>query len=279
MAYKTLMTALTDPDHCSGVLRQLGQLAMDFDAHAQALCIGVDRSPTGYYQPGGETVILQLALEQAQTDAAALSETATAALEAAGVRFGAETIVQSLAGLGNAVAERTQFADLVVMPLPYGTGKGEDLRMSVEAALFGGRSPVLVLPDQADPSKGFRTIVVAWDESSEAMAAIRQSLPLLQAGDTVRIVMVEPPVHGPGRADPGGQLSRMLDRHGVSCEVDILSRTMPRTSDVLLRHVTDTGADLLVMGAYGHSRLREAILGGTTRNMLENAPIPVFMAH
>jgi nucleotide-binding universal stress UspA family protein len=71
----------------------------------------------------------------------------------------------------------------------------------------------------------------------------------------------------------------MLSRHGVSCEIDVLSKSLNRVSDVLNRHITDTGADLLVMGAYGHSRFREAILGGATRNMLEHATVPVFMAH
>ncbi len=71
----------------------------------------------------------------------------------------------------------------------------------------------------------------------------------------------------------------MLSRHGARCEIDVLSRTMPKISDILNRHATDTGADMVVMGAYGHSRFREAILGGATRYMLEQATIPVLMAH
>ena len=71
----------------------------------------------------------------------------------------------------------------------------------------------------------------------------------------------------------------MLVRHGVKAEITVLAKTMPRVSDVLLRHARDMNADMIVMGAYGHSRFREAILGGATRNMLENAKIPVLMAH
>ena len=62
-------------------------------------------------------------------------------------------------------------------------------------------------------------------------------------------------------------------------EIDVLSKSMPRVSDVLLRHAQDTDAEMIVMGAYGHSRFRESILGGATRHMLEQAEIPVFMAH
>ena len=105
------------------------------------------------------------------------------------------------------------------------------------------------------------------------------ALPLLQAAHLVNIAVIDPPQHGPERSDPGGMLCQMLVRHGVKAEVSVLARSMPRISDVLNRHVRDMDADMLVMGAYGHSRFREAILGGATRNMLEMAEVPVLMAH
>jgi nucleotide-binding universal stress UspA family protein len=95
----------------------------------------------------------------------------------------------------------------------------------------------------------------------------------------VQIVVVDPPAHGPERSDPGGHLCQLLVRHGVKAEVSVLARTLPHVSDVLARQLRDLDADLLVMGAYGHSRFREAILGGTTRDMLANAEVPVFLAH
>ncbi|WP_297341387.1 universal stress protein, partial [Pseudophaeobacter sp.] len=101
----------------------------------------------------------------------------------------------------------------------------------------------------------------------------------LTAADLVRIVVIDPPQHGPERSDPGGMLAQMLARQGVKCEIDVLSKTMPRVSDILIRHAADTDAGMIVMGAYGHSRFREAILGGATRNMLENATVPIFLAH
>ena len=72
---------------------------------------------------------------------------------------------------------------------------------------------------------------------------------------------------------------KYLRQHGVKAEVSVLAKSLPRVSDVLARQVRDLDADLLVMGAYGHSRFREAILGGATRNMLEQAEVPVFLAH
>ena len=95
----------------------------------------------------------------------------------------------------------------------------------------------------------------------------------------VDVAIIDPPTHGPDRSDPGGQLSQMLVRHGVRAQVSVLAKTMPRVSDILCRHCGDKNADLLVMGAYGHSRFRESILGGATRNMLENSEVPVLLAH
>lgn len=279
MIYKSLLTVLTDPDWVETPLAQIVELAEANDAHAYALCIGVDRSPHGYYEAGGNALLLQQALDQAQEEASVLVSKAEALLAPSGIRWATERGVSALAGMGELVANRARFSDLVVMPLPYGKGKGSDMEVAVEAALFGGRAPVLVMPDDAKPVSDFKTVIVAWNEGVEAMAAVRKSLPILRAADLVRIVTVGPATHRTDQTDPGGMLSQMLARHGVTCEVDVLGKTLPRTSDVLNRHVTDTGADMLVMGAYGHSRLREAILGGTTRNMLENATVPVLMAH
>ena len=145
--------------------------------------------------------------------------------------------------------------------------------------MFEGRAPVLVVPDDATLSGQPKTVMAAWNESVEALTAMRMALPFLMSADLVRIVIIDPPQHGPERSDPGGLLSQMLARHGVTCEIDVLSKTMTRVSDVLNRHATDTGSEMIVMGAYGHSRFREAILGGATRNMLEQAKVPVFMAH
>ena len=111
------------------------------------------------------------------------------------------------------------------------------------------------------------------------MTATRRALPLLKQADAVIITVIDPPAHGPERSDPGGLLCQMLVRHGVKAEVSVLAKSLPRVSDVLARQVRDLDADLLVMGAYGHSRVREAILGGATRNMLEQAEVPVFLAH
>jgi nucleotide-binding universal stress UspA family protein len=165
------------------------------------------------------------------------------------------------------------------LPKPYGPGLPADAPIIVEAAMFQGNAPVIVLTKDAAPKAHPEKVVIAWNESAEALVSIRRALPLLVSATAVNIVMVAPDRHSADAADPGAELSKMLARHGVSVEVSILPQTLTRVSEVIARHVSDQNADLLVMGAYGHSRFREAILGGATRNMLEHAEVPVFMAH
>jgi nucleotide-binding universal stress UspA family protein len=279
MAYKSLLTVLTDIRLADNTLAQLIALTEAQDGHAEALCLGVDRTQTGYYYAGANAMILQETLSRAQSEASEITAHAKGVLGQSGVRWSAEEGICQFSDLGRHVAQRARFSDLVVLPRPYGAERGGEVEAVVEAAMFEGQAPVLVIPDDHSPQSSFKTVMVGWNEGSEALSAIRRAMPLLQAADLVRIVIIDPPSHGPERSDPGGMLSQMMARHGVKCEIDVLSKTMTRISDVLNRHALDTEADLLVMGAYGHSRFREAILGGATRNMLEQAKLPVFMAH
>jgi len=279
MAYKSLLTIMTETQTAKAALDQMAALADAQDAHAEALCLGVDRSQTGYYYAGANALILQETLTRANAEADELLAFAQDHLGKAGIRWSAENGVAQIADLGRHVAHRARFSDLVILPHPYGENRGAEAEPIVEAAMFEGHAPVLVVPDAAQPFKVPRNIMIGWNESIEAMRAVRRALPFLKQADLVRIVVIDPPRHGPDRSDPGGMLSQMLARHGVKCEIDVLSKTMTRVSDILKRHASDTETDMIVMGAYGHSRFREAILGGATRNMLEQSAVPVFMAH
>lgn len=279
MAYKTLLTVLTNTALADTPLNQIIALAEAQDAHAEALCLGVDRTQTGYYYAGANAMILQETLLRSQSEAEETLAYASTILEKSGVRWSAEQGVAQIADVGRHVAHRSRFADLVVLLRPYGKDRSIEAEPIVEAALFEGHAPVLIVPDDSAPLAKPKSILVAWNESVEAMTAIRRALPFLQQAELVRIVVIDPPTHGPDRSDPGGMLSQLLARHGVRCEIDVLGKTLTRVSDVLNRHAVDTAADMIVMGAYGHSRFREAILGGATRNMLEQAQVPVFMAH
>lgn len=279
MDYKTLLCVMTDLEIAGPSLSQAMALAQGFDAHLDVLGLGVDRSQTGYFYGGADALLIQDMLHRAYEEAEQIRTSAEALLSKSGLRWGCDTGVAQLADLGRHISGRARFSDLVVVPKPYGKNRGVELEPTLEAALFEGQAPVLMVPEGDSPMGAAKTICLAWNESAEALVAARAALPFLKAAERVHVVVVDPPAHGPNRSDPGGLLSQYLSRHGVNAQVDVLSKTQPRVSDVLLRHATDTDADLVVMGAYGHSRFREAILGGATRNMLEQAHLPVFLAH
>lgn len=279
MAYKSLLTVVIDTKIAKPALEKAIAIARAEDAHLDVLCIGVDRTQTGYYYAGASAVFQQEVIEKAKQEAAEAEKFASEILQNADIKWSLDKAVAQMAGLGRLVAHRARFNDLVILPRPYGKGCGQEQEVIVESALFEGNVPTLVVPPKTQGAEEEKRIIVAWNESSEAMSAVRAALPALIAADSVNIVVIDPPQHGPDRSDPGGALSQMLVRHGVKAEITVLAKTMPRVSDVLLRHARDMDADMLVMGAYGHSRFREAILGGATRNMLENASVPVMMAH
>ena len=281
MSYKSILTIVTSAEHAEGAIRAAAAIAREQDGHLDILALGVDRTQVGYSYVGGGAVLLQAAMDRAEADALDIETAVQAVLkgEEPDLRVSVETGVTQIGVLTELVAQRARFADLVVLPKPYGDSRGIEAETVAEAAMFEGQAPVLIVPDGRVPSPHPQRVVVAWNQSAEALVAIRRALPLLKAADLVSVTVVDPPSHGPERSDPGGMLCQMLVRHGVKAEVAVLAKTLPRVSEILSRHARDLDADLVVMGAYGHSRFREAILGGATRSALEQTEVPILMAH
>lgn len=279
MAFKSILTITTDAGKAGGLLDAAIDLARREDAHLDVLCIGVDQTQTGYYYAGATAILTQEAYNQARDDVTRGEQVVRDRLGSEDIRWGVDTAVAQVGALGGPVGMLARFSDLVVLNKPYGEGRSYADEAILEAALFEGGAPVLVLPDKAATTEFGTRVVLAWNQSNECLRAARAAMPILKAASAVSITIIDPPAHGPERSDPGGMLSQLLARHGVHAEVSVLAKTMPKASEVLSRHARDMNADLIIMGAYGHSRFREAILGGTTRNMLESTEIPVLMTH
>ncbi|QBX35608.1 universal stress protein [Paracoccus liaowanqingii] len=278
MAYKTILTVLSDPAQIAQ-LDGAVQLAVAQDAHLDILCLGLDHSQAGYFFPGGTPYGLQEAIDSALQDARTLDAQVRRHLaRSADLRWSCEAAVAQTGGISGLVGLRARFSDLTVLASPYLKSQPGDAEVVTEAALFEGTCPVLVLPPDQPVAMPPRRVLVAWNQSTEALAAIRRALPLLREAELVELTCIDPRSSGPERSDPGGALAQMLTRHGVRAQIAVLARTASRISDEINRRALEIDADLVVMGAYGHSRLREAILGGATRNMLEQARVPVFLA-
>lgn len=279
MSYKSISTFIGSEAELNATLPAAMAFAQQQDAHLTTCLMGVDMTPAGGFYMGASPILLQETLERAQTDAEALESLARKKLDGETLRWSTESAVVQFGGLPGLVGLRSRFSDLVIQSRPYGRDTLPTQEAVVESALFEGQAAVLVIPENGLKPRFSERVVVAWNQSNEALTAVRRALPLLRLADQVCIAIVNPPAHSPERSDPGGLLTQMLARHGVRAEVSVLAKTLPRVSDVLMRHMNDIDAGLLVMGAYGHSRLREAILGGATRNVLENTEWPVFLAH
>lgn len=280
MAYKTITVIVTDEKGDAAALDAALAIAGREGAHLEVHCIGIDPARYDVMPVGATAMILESGAQEARDRADALAGWVRATIPATLTRQSVQAVVVPQLGLDGQVSRLARYADLFVTAKPYGAGRTPLQVTVLEAALFGTDAPVLIVPEGAhDYAVPFRRILVAWNESEESIAAVRAALPMLQAAEHVDIVLVDPPSHSPERSDPGGSVSVMLARHGVRAEVSILARTLPRVSEVLARFASDHGVDAMVMGAYGHSRFREAIMGGATRDTLETASLPLIMAH
>eukprot|EP01026_Neomeris_dumetosa_P024507 TRINITY_DN20386_c0_g1_i2.p2 TRINITY_DN20386_c0_g1~~TRINITY_DN20386_c0_g1_i2.p2 ORF type:complete len:124 (-),score=5.18 TRINITY_DN20386_c0_g1_i2:290-661(-) len=120
------------------------------------------------------------------------------------------------------------------------------------------------------------TVLIGWDGSREALRAVRRAMPFLVRAASVEIAIYDPDAH---QTAPGEQLATLLARHGVDVEIAVRPTVGGGVSSALTQRITEKGADLLVMGAYGHSRFREYVLGGVTRDIMESVPVPILTAH
>lgn len=273
--YKTLAVHVDDSPHIEARVRAAAQLADGFGARVMGC------AATGMSWPALVMLAGSLHVEpRAQFDAiraqarerlARFAERA----RAAGMAAPGESLVEEESRV--AMLLQSRYADLVITGQPADEVPPLD-GLPQYLALHGPR-PVLVVPRQYAGAPLTGNIVIGWNGSTQAIRAIDAALPLLQRAAGVRLVMVAP---GPEAAlnglEPGAAMAQYLAGHGVRAELVHDEGRLP-AGDALLEAAQSWGAGLLVAGAFGHSRLRELVLGGATRLLLERAPVPVLFAH
>jgi nucleotide-binding universal stress UspA family protein len=180
----------------------------------------------------------------------------------------------------DAVALQARYTDLIVIGqqnAEWPSGVYRDFERSVPLAV--GR-PVLVVPYAFERRPVGHRVLVAWNASREAARAVTDALPLLKRAGQVHVVAFEPEKSGAAHgAEPGADIALYLTRHGVKVTVSRYDAPDVDVGNQLLSRAFDLSADLIVMGAWGRSRLREFILGGVTRTLLESMTVPVLMSH
>ncbi len=170
------------------------------------------------------------------------------------------------------VAQQARLADLTIVPHPE---SGEDVSSSdaLHAVLFDSGRPVLIAPRKAPVSIGTR-VCLAWNGTAESASSVLAAMPWMQRAEAVRILSAE----GYQRRGPGApDLAAYLALHDVHADIVMFRSIGSSVGAGLLAAAHEFGCDLLSMGAYSHSRLRQLILGGVTRHVLENSDLPVMM--
>ena len=172
------------------------------------------------------------------------------------------------------LVEYARLRDLTIVPVPELYDQ-----WYAEAVIFGSGRPTLILPQSARPRPfELGTVAVAWDSSRAAARAISDAIPLLEKAKKVRVVTVLNEKHLDTKHS-AGELSKNLSRHGIDIVLDRVDAKGRPIGDVLEAYVASHAPDMLVMGAYGHSRLREFVLGGATKSMLSKPPLPIMFSH
>jgi len=184
---------------------------------------------------------------------------------------------RSLSYLNSDVAEHAHYADLAVIARVAPAAQLAGPAGLVESLVLSSGRPVIMFPPHEKATR-VRRIVVGWNARREAIRAVADALPFLVRAEAVEVLVVDPQRHPGHGQEPGADIARHLARHGTTVEVLRLSSGGEDVGRVLLSRAADFGADLLVMGAYGHSHLSEWMFGGVTRTVLREAGLPVLMS-
>jgi nucleotide-binding universal stress UspA family protein len=272
MTIKDILVLLDSTSQAAGPYAV--SVASTFDANLTAAAVVVDPT-TSIALVDTPTAFLAAALEEARAAARQVLTTFERGAQQSGVPIETEPVETAVGTTGQALGPLARHFDVAVVEQPDPDVPAER-EMMIEAALFGSGRPVLIVPYIQKPPFRLESVLVAWDGSATAARALADAMPFLEQSKRVEIVMVSDDAEDVDTT--GTRLQRHLARHGLEAEF----RRIAGADDVagaLLSHAFDAGADLMVMGGYGHSRFRELILGGATRGVLGAMTVPVLMSH
>lgn len=254
-------------------------LAKADNAHLVALAF----APSGVIPHYGAAEVMIPLPEDFLSSIKARAEAALAKVRTKAEAEGVSVETRLIRGLpidqGRQMAVHVRHVDCAVLGQPEPDEETGHLGL-IEDCLFGTGRPAVITPRQSGSVIRPQRLMAAWDGSPEATRAFNDALPFMREAGEVAVVVVNPenrPAdHG---ADPGADIALHLARHGVKAKVvQVHERGMP-IGEVLLGRAREMGSDMIVMGAYHHSRLREFVIGGATRYVLDHTHVPVFMAH
>jgi nucleotide-binding universal stress UspA family protein len=274
MALKDLMVHVGGSPASASTVEVAARLAAWHDAHLTGVHVRSFRPLSGWMDPEAARLVYEAEARRMDDEADRARQLFDRTARGAGL-----TLVEWRAVDAGLVIEalrlHARYADLTVVG--QGRDVEPDLRSLPEDLVLAAGRPVLVVPRYGDfPTIGER-VLVAWNGAPEAARAVNDALPLLRRAQTVTVLSIDP--EDAERRIPSADITLHLVRHGVKAVAAQTRGADLAVGDVLLSYAADLGADLIVAGAYGHTRLRELVLGGMTRHLLKTMTVPVFMSH
>lgn len=271
MAIKDVLVYLDNDTNCANRITATAKLCSKLDAHLAGLYSYrmLKVSPYPYaYMPNSAFDTMNDTAEQLENEAKALFADNTDAEDIAG-EF--RTVKDHLS---DALSIQSRYADLIVVPGRYGKDSNLNHDFQLAEILSVSACPVLVLPeDEPAPTQLPKRVLVAWNGSHESARVLSQALPILSQAEQVDLVSVS------SNKEEAADIAKHLARHGIQANIHPVEGSNFNAGETLLNQAMTLESELVVMGAYGHSRLRQRLLGGATEFMLGHANLPVLFSH
>lgn len=279
MVYKTILVSLNDVPRMDAMIDAAAQIAKTYDSHLIGCYVipAVTIYPeVGFASPYAVNDTRQ---QYFKTNIAVVKERFEGKLRRDGLKGEWRTVNTVYSEIAPSLMEHGRAADLIVV-----SQIAEDQMANIEpglverAVMESGR-PVLIIPQKGTLGE-IKSVVIGFNATREATRALFDGLPFLRGAKDVRVVWVDPYKERSVAGEvPGAEAAEALARHGVKATAEGLAAGGANAGEALLQHVNDLGAELLIMGAYAHSRMREYIFGGATQHVLAHANVPVLMSH
>ena len=280
MSFKTIVVSLNDVERLETVFRFAFLLARQHDAHLTGVyVIPAPQTHTDYAMYGG-VELPDPRREFFKEKADGVRQKFEAEAASHDVRVEYREVEGKSYLLASSLIDHALQADLIVASQIDPDGSSVVENDYAERLVMESGRPVLLTPFASNSKTIGTNVIVGWNATRESARATFDALPILERSNEVRLVWVNPerqPVIS-GNV-PGSEMATALARHGVKATADAVPKADLSAADVLLNRSSDVGADLIVMGAYGHSRMREFIFGGATRHLLDHMTVPVLMSH
>lgn len=280
MSYKTILVHLHDNRRALRLLDAVVPIARHMSAHLIGLCVLPPFTVIPSTEVGGATVTVEEHRDAYRNEMASLKDAFLAATSNLGLQTEWRETDAGLVTAAGLIVEQARAVDLVIASQQdHGWAYSRMLEEPGRIAIECGR-PLLLVPNSGFISVPARRITVAWNGRRESARAVFDALPLLKLADNVNIVWINPDGDRTMAGNlPTAEICAALARHGVKCQGSQVSASGIDVGLELLRQAAASGSELLVMGCYGHSRWREFILGGASRDVLREARLPVLLSH